>query len=236
MPNKGQDSGTGGPWHDAGDAALANGMRPDADDATYALAWREFEHRHLPQIKRFVESRLGDVDDAVLDEVLLETEKRIQRGIQTFKDRGPGKLRSWCLKVTQRTLQDYWRGHAPFVQDGPGDAGELVSFDEIAEKYSLARVVGNLDDCQAIAGREADEYDDDPRPLTEREQVIREAFDTLPDVDQVLIWGRIDGDSDAYLASINGKPVDQVRKIRHKAISKLAKAFERLMASRRQVS
>jgi hypothetical protein len=99
--------------------------------------------------------------------------------------------------VAQRTLQDYWRGHAPFVPDGPADADALVSFDEIAEQYALARVVRNLDDCQAIAGREADEHDDDPRLLTEREQVIREAFDTLPDVDQVLIWGGIDGDSGA---------------------------------------
>jgi DNA-directed RNA polymerase specialized sigma24 family protein len=206
-------------------------MRPDADDATYACAWREFEDRHLGHIKRFVEARLGDVDDATVDEVLIETEWRVLKGISRYQDRGHGKLRSWCFKVAQRVLHDLWRGHAPFAPDGPSGAGELLSFDEIAEQYS----VGSFEDCESVVVKEVS-TDAEPRPLTEREQVMREAFATLSEVDQSVLWGGINGDTDAYLASNTGKPIEHVRKIRYKAQKKLIKAFESLMAKRHKAS
>jgi RNA polymerase sigma factor (sigma-70 family) len=209
-------------------------MHPDSDDATYARAWREFEDRHLGHIKRFIEVRLGVVNDTVVDDVVLETVIRIQKGInhQRFCDRGPGKFRSWCVKIAQRTLQDYWRGHAPFVPAGPAGAGELLSFDEIAERYSEGLVSEASEDCELVAERNPD----DDTALTEPQQVMREAFATLREVDQVLIWGRINGDSDAYLASITGRPVDSVRKVWSKAVRKLSKVYDCLMAERRKAS
>jgi RNA polymerase sigma factor (sigma-70 family) len=231
MTNTGQDPGAGRPWHDVSDAALANGMRQDADDATFIEAWREFDRRHLGHIQRFVEKRAGkNVDSDQLDDLLQETQLRIQKYI---KNRGAGRLRSWCFAVADSVVKDLWRGHAPFVPHLPG-ATELVPFTDVEERYSGGLVIAETDDCYAIAGSEVDQ---EQRPLSEEESVMRHAFAALNDVDRAVLWCTVvHADSDAYVASITDKPVSQVPMIRYRAKEKLRKAWERLMAERRQAS
>lgn len=216
------------------DAALAQGMRSDADEATYHTTWREFDRRHLPHVKGFIEARARDSGLDVCDDLLSETIERIQRGIDTYVDRGPGKLRSWCIKIADRVLHDLWRGRLHDLQDGSPDATELVSFDEIEERYGAGLVARDEVDYSAIV---VPTGEGDPSIVSERARLLWEAFESLSDIDKAVIWCKtVQGDSDAYVAEITGKPVDHVRKIREKAVKKLRKNFDRLLEERRLAS
>jgi RNA polymerase sigma factor (sigma-70 family) len=216
------------------DAALARGMRSDADDAPYRVAWREFDRRHLPHVKRFIEARAHDSGADVCDDLLSVALERIQRGIDEYADQGPGKLRSWCIKIADRVVKDLWRGRLYHAQDGSPEATELVSFDEIEERYGVGLVVRDEADYAAVV---VPAGEGDRRVVSERAQVLWEAFELLSDIDQAVIWCKmVQGDSDAYVAEITGKPVDHVRKIREKAVKKLRKRFDRLLRERRLAS
>ena len=228
------DGGDGGEGRDLSDAALAQGMRSDADEATYDVAWREFDRRHLPMLKGFIEARSRDSGLDVCDDVLSEAVQRIQKGIDTYVDRGPGKLVSWCIKIADRVVHDLWRGRLHDLQDGSSDATELVSFEEIEERYGAGVVVGDEADYSAIVFPTGE---GDSRMVSERAGLLWEAFASLNDIDQAVIWCKmVHGDSDAYVAEITNKPVDHVRKIRDKAVKKLRKRFERLLEKERLAS
>jgi DNA-directed RNA polymerase specialized sigma24 family protein len=97
------EAGKGGdPEQGLTDAAIAKGMRADADDASYRVAWREFDCRHLPYVKGFIEARARESGLDVCDDLLGEALQRIQKGIDKYVDQGPGKLRSWCIKIADR--------------------------------------------------------------------------------------------------------------------------------------
>lgn len=213
------------------EAELAQGMRSDADEATYQSAWREFDRRHLPHVKGFIEARARDSGLDVCDDLLTETIERIQKGIDTYVDGGPGKLRSWCIKIADRVLHDLWRGRLHDLQDGSPGATELVSFEEVEKRYGAGLVAALEADYSAVVGptREGD-----PRVVSERARLIWQAFESLSAIDRAVIWCKmVQGDSDAYVAEITGKPVDHVRKIRDKAVKKLRKRFDRLLEERR---
>ena len=234
MTDTGQEPEVGEPFGGVDDAALAHGMRVSADDATNAAAWREFARRHLGSIKSFIETKARDLGADVCEDLLVEAILRIQKGVEKYVDRGPGKFRSWCLKIADRVVLDAWRGRFDFVPGGSPAMPELVSFDEITERYAAGEIPDDSDEAVALMVPGANHQ---PRPLTEREQVMRDAFDSLSSVDQAVLWCRIEhGDSDKDVAAITGKPVDHVRKIRDKAMKKLVKAFDRRMAVRRQAS
>jgi RNA polymerase sigma factor (sigma-70 family) len=226
---EGGDNGRG-----LSDAALAAGMRPDADDASYQIAWREFERRHLPHLKGFIEARARDSGADVCDDLLSVALERIQNGIDGYVDRGPGKLRSWSIKIADRVVKDLWRGRLHDIQDPSPDATELVSFDEIQERYGAGLIAGDEADYAAIV---VPTSEGDPHNGSDRARVLWEAFESLGDIDQVVIWCRmVQGDSDAYVAAITGKPVDHVRKIRAKAVQKLHTRFDHLLEERRRAS
>lgn len=228
------DGEDGGDGHDLSDAALAVGMRSDADEATYQNAWREFDRRHLPHVKGFIEARARDSGMDVRDDLLSETIERIQKGIDTYVDRGSSKLRSWCVKIADRVLHDFWRGRLRDLQDGSPDATELVSFDEIEERYGARAEAADDIDYSAIVFPSGEA---DPRVVSERARILWDAFELLSAIDRAVIWCKmVQGDSDAYVARITGKPVDHVRKIRAKAVMKLRKRFDRLLEERRLAS
>lgn len=229
---------TGGDGGDDGrglsDAALAKGMRSDADDASYQIAWREFERRHLPQLKGFIENRARDSGADVCGDLLSVALRRIQKGIDGYVDQGPGKFRSWFTKIADRVVKDLWRGRLHDVQSGSPDAVELVSFDEIQERYGAGRIARDEPDYAAIV---VPSGEGDPRIVSERAVGLWEAFESLSDVDQAVIWCKmVQGDSDAYVAEITGKHVDHIRKIREKAVKRLRKRFDRLLEERRLAS
>ena len=229
----GQGATTTDSWHDVTDGVLALGMCPTANDSDYHPAWREFERRHLPHVRQFVDVALRNSGDDIIDDVLSETMHRIVNNIERFKDRGSGKLRSWCIKIAHSVAKDFWRGHAPFKLDGPRELKALVPFDEIEERYSVGRVAGGLLDSHAITGRDSLT---DLEPPTAREIALRDALASLPDVDQVILWGGMSGDSDVNLASVTKTPVESVRKIRYKALKKLAKRVEKLLTAGQKAS
>lgn len=228
----GGDGGEGG--RTLSDAALAQGMRSDANEASYRIAWREFDLRHLPHVKGFIEARARDFGADVCDDLLSVALGSIQKGIDKYVDRGPGKLRSWCIKIADRVVKDLCRGRLYDVQGGLPDATELVSFDEIEERYGAGLVAGDKVDYGAIV---IPDGEGDPRVASERARLLWEAFESLTDVDQTIIWCKmVQGDSDASVAEITGKPEDHVRKVREKAVKKLRKRFDRLLEERRLAS
>lgn len=236
--SKEQDRSGGWGWHEASGAELARGMRWDADDATFAAAWREFEHRHLAHISSFIESRAGGAGPDVCDDLLSEALRRIEKGIDGYVDQGPGKLRSWCFKTAQRAIDDFWRGRLSFEKERTVTGAELVSFDEIEERYGTGLVLDDSTDALAISVASVTPGDGADRLRQGIDsQALYQAFMTLPEVDQAVIWCKmVHGDSDKYVAHITGKPEDHVRKIRGKAVGKLLKRYDRAMATRRQAS
>lgn len=234
MTDTGRDAEVREMWDSVDDAALARGMRVSADDATNSAAWNEFGRRHLGSIKSFIEVKARDLGADVCEDLIAEAVVRIQRGVDKYVNRGPGTFRSWCLKIADRVMLDAWRGRLDFVPVGSPATLELVSFDEITERYAAGEISGDSDEATGLMVHGPDH---EPRALTEREEAMREAFDSLSSIDQAVVWCRIEhGDSDKDVAAITGKPVDHVRKIRDKAMKKLVKAFDRRMAVRRQAS
>lgn len=225
-----------GPWRAADDGVLARGMRAEADDATYEAAWREFDRRHLGPLRGFVRAKGAALGRDTCEDLVQESVVRVQQHVHGFEARGDGSLRSWCFKIANNVVLDALRGRRCPVSGAAtrsGDAVELVSFDEVAERY--------LDD-GPHAGEELDAFsaaapDAEPAMLTPREQVMREAFESLSPVDQAVLWGTVvRGDSDQDIAGVVDKPVDHVRKIRHKALGKLGRAFRRLRDGLRRAS
>lgn len=236
MTNSGRDdeADDGEDRCEPSDAAVAKGMRSGAADASYCAAWREFDRRHLPHLKAFIEARAHGSGADVCDDLLSLVLERIQRGIDQYVDQGPGTLRSWCIKVADRVVNDLWRGRLSVIKDGAPNATELVSFDEIEERYGAGPVRSDKADYVAIlvpAG------EGEPRTTSARARKLWEAFESLSDIDQVVIWCKmVHGDSDAYVAEITSRPVDHVRKIRDKAVKKLRKRFGLLLEERRLAS
>lgn len=228
-----QDGGTARVDDLVSDAEIANGMRTEADDASYHAAWRAFVDRHLPSLKAFIEARARDLSADTCDDLLSEAVARIQRGVDKYVDRGPGKLRSWCFAIAQSVLDDVRRGRLRHLQDETSDMTLLVSFEEVEERYG-ASPVGHSE--AGLSDAEARCAVGDPPPFSDLSEVLR-AFSSLNDVDQAVIWCKVvQGDSDAYVAEITGKPVDHVRKIRLKAVNKLRKRVDQLLANKRQAS
>jgi RNA polymerase sigma factor (sigma-70 family) len=146
-------------------------------------------------------------------------------------DRG-NTLKSWCLKIADRVILDYRRGRPVLGMRQAPRAVELVSFEEVAE------ILGTdpFDDEVDLAGPAPEARDGHPQEPSHSELVVQ-AFDSLNEVDRTILWGTlVDGESDKYLAKVTGKPEDQIRKIRYKAIAKLRKAFDRLVLGARQAS
>lgn len=231
MTNTGQTHGGSG---SGDDAALALAMRTSAGAAASEAAWREFDRRHLGHIRSFIEAKASDLGSDEQDDLVIETALRIQRGVEKYVDRGPGKFRSWCLKIADRTVLDARRGRLHLVPGASAGSNELVSFDEIAERYALEDDPGASNPEELLTVISADR---ELRAPTERERAMREAFALLSDADQAVLWCSIvHGDSDKDVAAITGKPVDHVRKIRHKALGKLQKQFERQLTAQRRAS
>lgn len=232
MTGSGQDPG-GASWEAADEARLARGMDPREDNDEYEAAWAEFERRYVPKIKGFLDARAREWSEDHRQDLLLEAVERIHKGIAGFFPRRSGALLSWCIKITDRVLQDFWRGRLEFLGGAPSGRAELVSFDEIADRCNLGHVAEESEDYQAIAAPRGT-----PRAVeTAETRMIREAFDALNETHRAILWLTIvQGDSDAFIASVVGKPEDRVRKIRYKAIQRLKQEFEKCMALAREAS
>jgi RNA polymerase sigma factor (sigma-70 family) len=169
----------------------------------------------------------------VHDDLLSETVQRIQKGVDSYVDRGPGTLRSWCFKIADRVVLDLWRGRLHSIQDGLVGQPELVSFAEIEERFTQDCMVRDDTDYTAIVSSSTASSP----IISERAKVLWEAFESLTSVDQAIIWCRaVHDDPDAYIAHITGKPPEHIRKLRSKALKKLRKRFERLLEARRLAS
>jgi DNA-directed RNA polymerase specialized sigma24 family protein len=157
---------------------------------------------------------------------------RIHRGAESFRDRGPGTFRSWCIKIAQRVLQDLWRGRLTELDGGLSPkfgVTDLVPFEEIEARFGGGLVTGSFAEHEALCTRGPDE--EEPTMSVEA-QLAAEAFATLSSIDQTVLWCKVmHEDSDARVSEITGKPVDQVRKIRFKALDRLIRRFQRLMAA-----
>ncbi|WP_310571226.1 sigma-70 family RNA polymerase sigma factor [Gemmatimonas sp.] len=218
-------------WREVSDADLARGLRFDADDRTSAQAWSEFERRHMGAIKGFIDVRAGDLGADAGDDLLMKAALCIQRGVEKFKARGPKSFRSWCIKIADRVILDARRGRLGVV---PPTGVELVSFDEMAERLLSDSAEASDPDGSPLSP-DVDAEDDSPR--SERKRIMRDAFASLSETDQTILWCTfINDDSDAQIAQYVAKPVDLVRKLRYKAKAKLAKAFMRRLPASQQAS
>lgn len=214
-------------WEVARDGELALAMRPEAADEDYNAAWEEFTRRHVGHVMRFIEQRARDLGADVCEDLMSETELRIMNGVTRFEDRGPGSLRSWSFAVAENVIRDFRRGRLRAVSPHLAGAAELVSFEEVEERYSQGLAAGSNDDHDAITTPYPEK---EPRPSA-RAVALGEAFDSLTATDQAIVWLRVvHEESDAEIAAITRTPRDHVRKMLYKAVKKLKKRFTRALA------
>jgi RNA polymerase sigma factor (sigma-70 family) len=168
----------------------------------------------------FIRFRASDLGDEACYDLLAETIVKIERNIHKYQHRHDGSFHSWCMKIAQNTCISARRGKASQIP-----AAELLSFED-AEFLVAGNEIpaGPLDLTASSDSAEAPDQ-------TEAEELFYEALATLNEVDQTVILLRyITPIPDVDIARRLEKPVDHIRKIRHKALKKLKRECDRLRA------
>jgi RNA polymerase sigma factor (sigma-70 family) len=200
------------PYERATEAELAKAMSLGDDDPR---AWAEFRTRYSLEILSFVKLAGGNGfnDEDALD-CMCVVEEHILRSVHRFTPRRQGALKSWCVKIAQNVVIDFLEKRGKRIED-------LFASPEEVEQQ--------LDSNEWW--REAGESHEDPEQTRSRrhhEEEVHQAFARLAPDEQTVIQLSVNTDwSDARIAGLIGRRVDQLRQFRARAVDKLAKLLGR---------